>query len=53
VRVGSVCVLMRWGVIGYQDHKVFFNGCKQEDILNSTRNGISGILLPSISFHFL
>ncbi|TVY55683.1 hypothetical protein LCER1_G002762 [Lachnellula cervina] len=25
---------------GYQDHKVYFNGCKQEDVHNSTRNGI-------------
>ncbi|QSZ32729.1 hypothetical protein DSL72_002308 [Monilinia vaccinii-corymbosi] len=25
---------------GYQDHKVYFNGCTQEEIHNSTRNGI-------------
>ncbi|KAM3077521.1 hypothetical protein ACMFMG_006859 [Clarireedia jacksonii] len=25
---------------GYQDHKVFYNGCTQEEIQNSTRNGI-------------
>ncbi|KAF4625648.1 hypothetical protein G7Y89_g12515 [Cudoniella acicularis] len=25
---------------GYQDHKVYFNGCKQEDIHNSNRIGI-------------
>ncbi|KAG0650111.1 hypothetical protein D0Z07_3398 [Hyphodiscus hymeniophilus] len=24
---------------GYQDHEVYFNGCKQEDIHNSLRNG--------------
>ncbi|CZT11615.1 uncharacterized protein RAG0_15692 [Rhynchosporium agropyri] len=24
---------------GYQDHEVFFNGCKQEEILTSTKNG--------------
>ncbi|RDW59877.1 hypothetical protein BP6252_12964 [Coleophoma cylindrospora] len=24
---------------GYQDHKVYFNGCQQEDIHNSTKNG--------------
>ncbi|RDW66651.1 hypothetical protein BP5796_09400 [Coleophoma crateriformis] len=25
---------------GYQDHKVYFNGCKQDEIHNSTRNGL-------------
>ncbi|PQE12771.1 cyclase protein [Rutstroemia sp. NJR-2017a BBW] len=25
---------------GYQDHKVFYNGCTQDEIHNSTRNGI-------------
>ncbi|KAL5322038.1 hypothetical protein ACEPPN_010006 [Leptodophora sp. 'Broadleaf-Isolate-01'] len=24
---------------GYQDHKVYFNGCKQEEVMASTRNG--------------
>ncbi|APA13327.1 hypothetical protein sscle_11g080970 [Sclerotinia sclerotiorum 1980 UF-70] len=26
---------------GYQDHKTYFNGCTQEEIHNSTRNGIN------------
>ncbi|TVY91253.1 hypothetical protein LAWI1_G002413 [Lachnellula willkommii] len=25
---------------GYQDHQIYFNGCKQDEIHNSTRNGI-------------
>jgi hypothetical protein len=27
---------------GYQDHKVYFNGCKQEDVHSSNRIGIHG-----------
>jgi len=30
---------------GYQDHKVYFNGCKQEDVHNSNRIGTHGKIL--------
>jgi hypothetical protein len=28
--------------VGYQDHKAYFNGCTQDEIHNSTRNGTHG-----------
>jgi hypothetical protein len=30
---------------GYQDHKVYFNGCKQEDVDNSNRIGTHGKII--------
>jgi hypothetical protein len=28
---------------GYQDHKVYFNGCTQEEVMSSKRNGTHGM----------
>ncbi len=34
---------------GYQDHKVYFNGCTQDDVHNSNRIGTHGKILNQYS----